>query len=257
MKSPPIIADVRTRLGPASESAATLYVEVPLSGDQPLGPAWRLTGVLRGPRSRYARTLPAVYPLHDLGREPTWLAEARVTEPCYWSPESPMLYDLAVELRNGDAVVARVEQTTGLVRRAWRDDAFWLDGRRRTLRAWRPAADAGGSPAQLREHDLALWWDAPASPSDELLADASEHGVLVAGEVEGGCWPCVLPVSAGDAVLVEHTAAGAAFYPATGRATVAWRRDATATDAASARRACERLQADCAPHTDLAGYVVF
>ena len=64
---------------------------------------WRLTGTIRGPRSVRHETLPATMPFTDLGPGPTHLARAVVPDPSYWSPESPNLYDVTIELhREGE-----------------------------------------------------------------------------------------------------------------------------------------------------------
>jgi hypothetical protein len=93
---------------------------------------------------------------------------------------------------------------------------------------------------------------------DSTRREAAERGVLLletATLSAGPSQPAVLAcgglviVDAGDAAAVEKGVA-------TGKPVIAVRRDPSAVDAASARQACERLQAELAPHTALAGYVV-
>src|SRR4051812_6948047 len=60
-----------------------------------------LTGYVRGPRCFYSKTLPATFRLQDAGPGPSLLAKSLVPDPCYWSPETPHIYDVTVELRNG------------------------------------------------------------------------------------------------------------------------------------------------------------
>jgi hypothetical protein len=66
-------------------------------------PGWRLSGTIRGPRSVRHQTLPATIPFKDLGAGPTHLARVVVPEPSYWSPESPNIYDVTIELRRDGA----------------------------------------------------------------------------------------------------------------------------------------------------------
>ena len=75
-----------------------------------------LRGTLRGPYCQTARTLPADMTFRDLGPTQTGLAEAIVPDPCEWSPELPHLYEVEVEARQGDRVVARYQGMIGLRR---------------------------------------------------------------------------------------------------------------------------------------------
>jgi hypothetical protein len=87
--------------GEATDAEARVYARLPWNG--PLD-RWRVTGTLTGPECRYAKTLPATFEFHDLGPGEGLLAEAIVTEPCFWTPELPFLYRCTVELRGaGDA----------------------------------------------------------------------------------------------------------------------------------------------------------
>lgn len=67
-------------------------------GDVAAPSNYRLAGDLRGPRCETAKTLQAQFQLIDQGREPQWHATALVLEPCYWSEELPMLYDLTLKV---------------------------------------------------------------------------------------------------------------------------------------------------------------
>jgi hypothetical protein len=82
--------------GEATDAEARVYARLPWDG--PLD-GWRLTGTLTGPECRFAKTLPAKFDFHDLGPGQGLLAEAIVTEPCFWTPDLPFLYRCTVELR--------------------------------------------------------------------------------------------------------------------------------------------------------------
>ena len=51
-----------------------------------------LAGELIGPECRFAQTLSARIPFRDRGPGESLLAEAVVPDPCFWTPELPMLY---------------------------------------------------------------------------------------------------------------------------------------------------------------------
>ena len=75
-----------------------------------------LRGTLRGPYCETARTLPAEMAFRDLGPIQPGLAEAIVPDPCVWSAELPHLYEVEVEARQGDRVVAAYNGKIGLRR---------------------------------------------------------------------------------------------------------------------------------------------
>lgn len=73
-----------------------------------------LRGHVRGPFSALARTLPATFPLRDLGPGPSLLARATVADPCFWAPGQPSYYEVVAEICRGAEVLARAEQILGL-----------------------------------------------------------------------------------------------------------------------------------------------
>src|ERR1700758_3777258 len=79
--------------GEATDAEARIYARLPC--DKPLD-GWQLTGTLTGPECRFANTLPATFEFKDLGPGHDLLAEAIVTEPCFWTPELPFLYRCSV-----------------------------------------------------------------------------------------------------------------------------------------------------------------
>src|SRR5689334_4497751 len=77
-----------------------------------------LRGALRGPFCEVAKTLPADFPLRDLGPQEPGVAEAIVTDPCMWTSEMPHLYRVDAEAVEGGKVVAEYHGTIGLERLA-------------------------------------------------------------------------------------------------------------------------------------------
>jgi hypothetical protein len=86
------------------------------TGEQASGEPIVLRGTLRGPYCETARTLPADMTFRDLGPNEAGLAEAIVPDPCVWSPELPHLYEVDVEARQGDCVIAKYQGMIGLRR---------------------------------------------------------------------------------------------------------------------------------------------
>jgi hypothetical protein len=96
--------------GEATDAEARVYARLPYDG--PLD-GWRLTGTLTGPECRFAQTLPATFEFHDLGPGQDLLAEAIVTEPCFWTPDLPFLYRCSVGVPPLGGFVARVAGAGG------------------------------------------------------------------------------------------------------------------------------------------------
>jgi beta-galactosidase/beta-glucuronidase len=73
-----------------------------------------LRGTLRGPFCEKTRTLPAEFVFHRFGNGEQ--IEATVPDPCMWTPEMPHLYQVDVEARKGEQVIAEYHGTIGLRR---------------------------------------------------------------------------------------------------------------------------------------------
>jgi hypothetical protein len=87
-----------------------------------------LRGELRGPFCEVARTLPANFPLRDLGPERAGVAEAIVTDPCLWSPDMRHVYHIYVTAMAGEQVVAEYHGAIGLQRLAPRRPVDFAPG---------------------------------------------------------------------------------------------------------------------------------
>jgi beta-galactosidase/beta-glucuronidase len=89
-----------------------------------------LRGRLRGPFCEIARTLPADFEFHavDSDENGVVMAEAVVADPCMWSAELPHVYDVDVEARVGDRVVAEYHGKVGLRRLAPRRPVDFAPG---------------------------------------------------------------------------------------------------------------------------------
>jgi hypothetical protein len=90
---------------------ARVYARLPNLND---GAEYSLSGVIRGPRSVHAQTLPATFQFRDLGPGASLLAEAIVTEPCAWMPGNPFLHDVAIELLKEGTVAGEAKREFGI-----------------------------------------------------------------------------------------------------------------------------------------------
>ena len=89
-----------------------------------------LSGRLRGPFCEVAKTLPADFEFRSVesNNDNVVTAEAVVSDPCMWSPELPHLYDVDVEARAGDRVLAEYHGKIGLRRLAPRRPVDFAPG---------------------------------------------------------------------------------------------------------------------------------
>jgi hypothetical protein len=253
-------------------------------------PPAALPTTIRGPHCQYSRTLAATWKLATTIAQSGIVQQVRITDPCYWTPELPFLYDLQNDAGQSIASCGlRNWQTAG--------DKLKLDGRRIVLRG-----------ALLHEFDNIAWnlWREcqltllTIDPPLELCAEAAMQGVPLVVTIEehvdsdylrglAAC-PAVLvvllgleamPLAAGrlptgpqyglavhdtvvpppewaqvtGVVLEQSTLNELLDRPPTWPLLV-FGPSEEPTDCADSRRLCEQLQATCAPWTNLSGYFV-
>src|SRR5688572_12948569 len=97
--------------GQLSPHAAQIYARIE---GLPGGKEWTISGRVRGPECRHAKTLPTNHTFVDLGAGATLLARATVPDPCFWSPDLPALYRVTLELRQHNDVVQTAEREFGM-----------------------------------------------------------------------------------------------------------------------------------------------
>ena len=244
-------------------------------------------GQLRGPHCERAHTLPATFQTSH--REPLL-----VIDPCYWTPQLPMLYDLELALELADGTTAEWKHTVGL--RRWE-----IDGRN-LLRERKRIVLRAAVTTDCRAEDLSAAVAAEVAlmvrdPSEAFLQRASELGVSLVVDLRGQegnlsskllsyVWqPAVALVLLDTAIPKPHaTKTASVAHPACGFAEASWadviaielneterppdwaatcekpviaiRRQGAYAELAEARHGCDRLQADLAPQFSLAGYFV-
>jgi hypothetical protein len=199
---------IRPLLGRADDARAELWVRClppPGAADGPL----EAGGTLTGPRCATAATLPATFQLVDQGHLPgrAPLVRGVCTEPGYWTPELPCLYDATVELRRAGRVVAAGARPVGFRRAGTRGGSIRLDGHRYVPRAVRSRGDAAALEG-LRQSCRAALVSAD-DLTDDALATADRIGMalVVACALPDGAAPEALAgriesLAAHPAVLV-------------------------------------------------------
>jgi len=158
--------------GDLTANRAVVYARLPRAADDA---GLSLGGHVRGPRCLHAETLPATAPLVDLGPGPTLLAQAVVTEPCFWSPDLPAIYDVVIKLQRGDEVVATARREIGLRALGICGRNIVLEGKRCVLRGVSTHATSARLPRQWHDVQAAYMSD-DADP--EVLIEASQWGAL-------------------------------------------------------------------------------
>lgn len=202
--------------GELSPQRAWIYARLPR---EVAGPAATLRGQVRGPCSRYAQTLPLTVPLVDAGPGPTLLAQALLPDPCYWLPETPLVYEVNVTLLRAGQPAASVQRFLALRPLGVAGDRLKLAGKTWVPRGvWRTSSQADAPQAWRQTQSMLVLDDVPRTPPAELalwLEEALWCGVPVAVHLEAAAWPARL------AWLARHPAVGLAVLPPTVEGNVA------------------------------------
>lgn len=163
--------------GAISSTRADIYVRC---AALPGGGPFRITGLVHGPYCLFSRTLPARIPLMDQGPGPTVLARATVPDPCVWSPELPMIYQVEWTLWDASTPFLSRQEIFGLRGLGCHQRSVYRENRRTVLRGVEPQLPIDPADAQWRELMLscAVW-----NPDDALCLDASRHGLALVAHV--------------------------------------------------------------------------
>ena len=178
--------------GDAHVGEARVYARLPGVDSS----TWQLGGQLIGPECCYSHTLRATIPFRSL-RNPAAsteatpaagvLAEAILPDPCFWSPELPLLYRANIELRGRtvdatNAILQKVERVIGIRRLGVRGKSLYLDGGSWVPRGVRSDRSAIEFLAAARVAQVLLY----VREADEaFLSEASHTGIPLAVELAG------------------------------------------------------------------------
>lgn len=222
--------------GDASDAVARVYARLPCD-ETTTGS--HLAGELIGPECRFAQTLSARIPFQDRGPGESLLAEAVVPDPCFWTPELPMLYrariewkeletkglgpategiDIVVSGHAPDKEGSRIlEKWLGIRRLGTRGRSLALDAERWVPRGLCVERIGVDDLKAAREANVVL---CGPPPDDDVCLEASQHGVPLLIELSAppeqladdvrrlGQWPAVFlvvlePEAAIDATIRE------------------------------------------------------
>lgn len=166
--------------GDASEHAARLYARLPRPAD---GAQWTVEGDVRGPLNARGKTLPATYALTDGGPGETLLGQSVVTDPCFWLPATPSLYEIRVRVLRDGHEVATDLKLLGIRRLGVRDGHLHFGGERWTLHGVsRGAVDAASLPVWHAAETAVVVPD----PDEALCAAAARQGVVIVARLNTG-----------------------------------------------------------------------
>ncbi len=168
----------------ADINVAQVYVRVHADVDlQPYWDAgWRLTGDIYGPQCRRSHTLPARYTFEDQGPGSSFLAQAILPDPCFWSDQVPSLYQATWQLSPPQETTIQQQALLGLRSLAIKNRQLILNTEAWEFRAASIRKLNNWSVEQYHEHSLVMILEQPDS---SLLKEASELGTWVAAVLSG------------------------------------------------------------------------
>jgi hypothetical protein len=251
--------------GELTSARAQVFVRAPRIGELT---DCTLHGYVYGPHCEHAHTLPARFPLQDLGPGPTLLARAIVTDPCIWTNDLPHVYEVHFELRRGNHVLARGQRILGL-RGIGRRVVGGLPMLVREGKGWVPR----GVAVELLETQVVdplreqlLVGVCAASPPD-LLLKAGRRGLYLIVRLDARRQDVVRElrsVANSPAVMGAVIEEGQPIEQADMRRLLELQLPACVQGAADrshfapdqVRQECDRLQSDLAPTGQFAGYFI-
>ena len=180
----PSLETLEVYYGELTPSRAVIHARVRIGAAQG---DLSLSASLRGPRCSQGSTLPATNRL--VPRECCLLKQGRleslyevtaqglVTEPVFWSPDWPALYDLTVELRRGSEVLDQTTRSFGFRPLSVVGKSLIYGGKTWVLRGVQRTIRLASAIDECRQQAAALV--APIElVRQSMLRDASDKGVL-------------------------------------------------------------------------------
>jgi hypothetical protein len=157
--------------GDANEAEARIYARLPPSDSLTAG---AISGRIIGPECRFAKTLPATIPFANRGSGPSGLLlEATIPDPCFWTPELPFLYRVAIQIRD-ESGEFNINRRLGIRRLGAIGRSLYLDGKRWVARGVCRDQAHQTDLFAVRQSSAALLLSAP---DEALCLEASRLGV--------------------------------------------------------------------------------
>jgi hypothetical protein len=169
-----MVEQFRLDLRDATESSATL--DISFSGSPQ---ARDFKASLCGPQCAYARTLTTEFNASASG-ESNW--QFLVSEPCYWTPQLPFLYELHCQWRDSSNQQHELNRQIGLRRLTARRDSLYWDGKRIVLRGLTVAKLKTDMISDARQAEVAL---IVTGLNEEQCDLADKHGVPLVADLRG------------------------------------------------------------------------
>ena len=160
--------------GEATPSQARVYARLSRG-------AWptdaKLHGTISGPTCLYAQTLPSTYRFSDRGPGDSFVAEATVPDPCFWTPQLPYLYQIEIRVQRVNEVLAEASQPFGIRPLGVRGKSLIYAGKRCVLRGGLVKNSPALNMEDWHNSEAAMLFD--KAPADDVLTIASRLGVMV------------------------------------------------------------------------------
>jgi len=166
---------LQLHIGSTSQAAARVYFTV-LDNAK----ITSASGKLRGPYCKYARTLPAEFPV-QLSTHPAnqqTIAESLVIDPCYWSPTLPYTYEIELQLQLESGQEISHQGTLGMRQWHCRQENLYLDSRRTVLRGYRVHDFCEETVQQARKQESSLLIE-PDDLTTYEAADSLGVGLMI------------------------------------------------------------------------------
>ncbi len=164
---------IKVEVRDATDSSALVTLDCPDAES-----AVRFGSDLHGPRCAFARTLPSVVAA-QVSRDGRGV-EFLVTQPCYWTPSLPFLYDLRLRSQDAQETVRELDRSLGLRRLLAHGRDLRLNGERIVLRGACCEQLESSRLAEARAAETAIL---TRFPNDELYDAAATTGVFLVADV--------------------------------------------------------------------------
>ena len=160
-------------------SPAMAYVYARLS-DVPADGDWQLQGRINGPACEHAHMLPATVPMLSQKSGPTPLACGHLPDPCYWSPRTPALYSVDIDVICDQRHMTTVRRVLGIRTLGKKQNHLFFESRRWVLRAVDQNLVKSSTISQWRDASASVWI---TDPDEATCIESSQQGILLVADM--------------------------------------------------------------------------